>query len=730
MKIKILFIFFQILSNQQYVQNSSPLNDTRIFWLPLLSSDIIRIETLIESGKKANYYSPQTALILADQAIRYSITIQWSKGYLEALLLKSKCLDLIGNYNEALQLGFKALEISNELSDNIGRANSLRQIGGMYEALGDNNRALFYLQRGYSLSIKIGFLKGIASSLNDIGRVYQNRSEYSKALEYFTKSIIIKNRIGDKQNASNSYLSIAKIYLVLNNYELAIENQLKSLKLCEEIGNQLGIAHSYEAIGATKLLSNDFNEALSYFQNCLQISIKHSSKLQIANQLSNIGLIYDHWGDCHKALKYHTASLLIHLNISNKEGESIAYTNLGNTFSNMKNFDTAVVCLKKSILLDQKLGNIYDLTEDYVVLSRIYFRKGDYLSSWSLCNKAELILSASPLLGQQQELLELKSQLLEKQGNFKASLAAYKRFITLRDSVLNQNKKVAVALKEAKYEFDKKALSDSLKNMGIQNAKDLQIKIQDSQLQKQKLKQNTMLAGIVLLLAIGWLFYSRYKAVSLQRVSERKLLLLEKEQALVEERTRIADEMHDDVGADLSNLLLKIRMNENTKNDSEDIDLKGLKSSTNGIIYKIDEIIWSLNADRDTLNELVNFIVKYYDTIVKENHLKGNAQIQQTLPALPISAKLRRNIFLIVKEILNNTLKHSKASAVELRVEFVKEVLEIGIYDNGQGFDVDKAYYGNGLKNMRKRIEICAASFNIKSTPQLGTQIVLSIPLS
>ncbi|MBL0046797.1 MAG: hypothetical protein IPP32_01680 [Bacteroidetes bacterium] len=506
---------------------------------------------------------------------------------------------------------------------------------------------------------------------------------------------------------------------------------MKGLRIREDINDVWGLTQSYYIMGSLKYLLYDFPTAIFYLQKSLQFDIQYSYKSQIPNILGNLGLVYSRLGKQNTALMYHKMALKKQFELGNMEGISVNYTNIGEVYANLQKYDSAMIYMKKALYCDSILQNRISIVDDYIILSKVCLKSGDYLASKNYLEIACKFLVDHPTLNQSRDLAELQSQLFEKQGKFKASLIAYKRFISLRDSAINQNKKVAVALKEAKYEFDKKALADSLKNNEAQKAKDLQIKFKDSELQKQKLKQNAMLAGIVVLFVLGWLLYSRYKAVSLQQVSERKLMLLEKEQALVEERTRIADEMHDDVGADLSNLLLKIRMNEHTQTQSatQPVDLGGLKNSTNGIIHKIDEIIWSLNSHRDTLQELVNFIVKYYDSILKENNLSGKADVQETLPAIQMAAKQRRNIYLTVKEILNNALKHSQARSIQLSVGFANDLLEIKICDNGKGFDTEKSFQGNGLRSMRKRLEMMDGKLEIKSVPNSGSTFLMFIPV-
>ena len=215
-----------------------------------------------------------------------------------------------------------------------------------------------------------------------------------------------------------------------------------------------------------------------------------------------------------------------------------------------------------------------------------------------------------------------------------------------------------------------------------------------------------------------------------KRKFEKHLILYESERKLSEERTRIADEMHDDVGADLSNLLLKIRMDEMNYTSNDSIDLTGMRLATSNIIKKMDEIIWSLSAQKDTIEGLVNFLAKYHQDVINSNKMTGKLKVPSQIPELFIRAELRRDIFLTVKEAVNNTLKHAKASELNLSISLKDFVIEICISDNGNGFNQNQKNSGNGLLNLQKRAFKNSGNFILKSSENFGTEIILSFPIS
>jgi signal transduction histidine kinase len=187
--------------------------------------------------------------------------------------------------------------------------------------------------------------------------------------------------------------------------------------------------------------------------------------------------------------------------------------------------------------------------------------------------------------------------------------------------------------------------------------------------------------------------------------------------------------MHDDVGADLSNLLLKIRLDEIKFAEKGAVDLIGLRQATSNIIKKMDEIIWSLNAQRDTLEGLVNFIAKYHQEVINSHKITGKLKMPGQIADVAIGAELKRDIFLTVKEVLNNALKHANASEIDLMIAITEKGIDLLIKDNGVGFNQEKIYTGNGLKNIQKRTLKNKGRISIKSSENTGTIIKLNFPL-
>ncbi|HSU26882.1 MAG TPA: two-component regulator propeller domain-containing protein [Chitinophagaceae bacterium] len=213
-----------------------------------------------------------------------------------------------------------------------------------------------------------------------------------------------------------------------------------------------------------------------------------------------------------------------------------------------------------------------------------------------------------------------------------------------------------------------------------------------------------------------------------QRKLEKQLVILEKKQAIEKERTRIASDMHDDLGAGLSTIrFLSEKVKRNSFSDTTRIDAEKIVSNADELVQNMNEIIWAMNEKNDTLEDLVFYTRAYAMGYCEENQLLCEIQIPDDIPRLFLSGEIRRNVFLTVKESLHNIVKHAAASSVTIQFS-MDPSLHVIIHDNGSGFSLSKnTKGGNGLRNMQKRIETLGGVFSVMDGK--GLTIEIMIPL-
>lgn len=223
---------------------------------------------------------------------------------------------------------------------------------------------------------------------------------------------------------------------------------------------------------------------------------------------------------------------------------------------------------------------------------------------------------------------------------------------------------------------------------------------------------------------------SRIKAVELLRIDNEKKEF-EKYMAVLEtrekERTRIAQEIHDDIGSGLTSIRLLSEIAKARGGQASMGEMEKISASANELIENMNEIIWSFNSKNDTLPNMIAYIRRYVVSFFEPTDIAVKISIPAEIPPLQISGDYRRSVFLVVKESLHNIMKHSRAARVELTVQ-LDQRLTLELRDDGRGFSEDEVkLFSNGLRNMRERMENIGGSFAING--KNGTVVRLSMPL-
>src|SRR5690606_7488138 len=202
-----------------------------------------------------------------------------------------------------------------------------------------------------------------------------------------------------------------------------------------------------------------------------------------------------------------------------------------------------------------------------------------------------------------------------------------------------------------------------------------------------------------------------------------------KKQDIEKERTRIATDMHDDMGARLSRIkfLSETIAIKKMKQESVETDINSIREYSHEMIDKMGEIVWALNEKNDSLSDLLSFTRSYAVEYLTQHGINVRAEIGDEVPARFVTGEFRRNVYLAVKEALHNIVKHAQANEVLINFS-AKGGLTINIHDNGKGYNIGQVRpFINGLGNMKKRMEHIGGNFEIINAN--GTIVKLWAPL-
>jgi signal transduction histidine kinase/ligand-binding sensor domain-containing protein len=235
--------------------------------------------------------------------------------------------------------------------------------------------------------------------------------------------------------------------------------------------------------------------------------------------------------------------------------------------------------------------------------------------------------------------------------------------------------------------------------------------------------------SLMVLAAAGVIYFSVWYYIR-QRV-KAKTLALERQQALYLERLRISKDVHDDLGSGLSKITLMAELAAKQKNGNPKLNdtIDDISQISRDLVGNMRDLVWVLNPENTALDSLAarmrEYCSDYFDGLPQHLQL----DFQSNIPNTRISQEAQRNIFLTAKEALNNCVKHSGGKNITVGLSLCGELLLISIVDDGDGFDTASQANGNGLKNMRQRIEAIGGEFGIWSGAT-GTAIKVAVPIA
>jgi signal transduction histidine kinase/ligand-binding sensor domain-containing protein len=226
---------------------------------------------------------------------------------------------------------------------------------------------------------------------------------------------------------------------------------------------------------------------------------------------------------------------------------------------------------------------------------------------------------------------------------------------------------------------------------------------------------------IVLIIAvIGLLVYTFY------RYRLQQLIRLQKV------RNRIATDLHDEIGSNLTNISILTNLGKKNLAEPEKANdfLKRISEEVSSSSQALDDIIWSVNSSHDTMEQIVARMRRYAAELFDAANIKYELQLDPAFEEKKLAMEQRRDIYLLFKESVNNISKHASAKDVSIQLAIAHNQLLLQIKDDGRGFDTKKEFNRHGLKGMKERVNKWKGKITVESAEQKGTMIEIRLPLS
>lgn len=241
--------------------------------------------------------------------------------------------------------------------------------------------------------------------------------------------------------------------------------------------------------------------------------------------------------------------------------------------------------------------------------------------------------------------------------------------------------------------------------------------------------------GVVTILAFGWVALLQRKVAARTReleVHARERQLAEQQQVIEQERTRVAQDLHDELGATLTevNMLSSLASTPAVSPEKKAGYLEQLTHVSRSLVATLDEIVWAVNPKYDSVESLAGYYSLFAQRLLNLAGIACRLRVADSFPDTRLDSRLRHGVFLAFKEALNNAIRHSGASEVRIALDVVDGRLHVDVTDNGRGFESSAALPGSdGLANMRQRMEKLGGLCQVESHPGVGTTVRLRLPL-
>ncbi len=233
---------------------------------------------------------------------------------------------------------------------------------------------------------------------------------------------------------------------------------------------------------------------------------------------------------------------------------------------------------------------------------------------------------------------------------------------------------------------------------------------------------------IVSMLLVLVAMFGIFRYVVWQRM-QREMLHLRNQRAMEGERLRIARDIHDDLGARVTqiSMISASTLQDSTLSTKTREELTQIKQMSRDLISALYETVWTVNPEYDDLDALGNYLCQMVNQLCKQTLFRCRLQVAELPKQIQVSSQIRHNIAMAVKEAVNNAVKHSQGSEIGLQLRLEDSMLKITVQDNGCGFQLEGCDPGHGLKNIKRRLEDIGGSCLIESNRPGGTSVHLNL---
>lgn len=635
--------------------------------------------------------------------ISLEIAKKWGFLKLESYALSDMAFAFLhqGRTDSARTYWHKSLAIRQSRNDTSDIVNCYLNLGLLYNECQKYDSAIFFLQKGLHLASSIPTTKTLGSICNSLSISHSNQGKYQAAEEYL----------------------------------------LRAMDVAEVVGDSIGLGYRFQSMGVLNIRLNRYSTALDYLSKARRLFEKFNKTLGLIDILSNEGAIYLSQGSLGQSIqKFQQAREL-----SEKEGfqatELTALTNLGLAYNYLKKHGLAEDALEKASELAKKQGKEKSFVEVTINYGYVKLAQKKYKEAQQLLPNLKNAIVRVNIPRFLAEYYQLESKVYSNMGDYRKALASQLRYARIQDSLSSLVDQAQASLAQMEQDKRDKIILESENTL---QAAELERRIMQN--------QNQWLGIIILALFLIMIVIvtslklrnakEKNKALAEKKKSDEKLqnVLREVDRQILEKEIetnkstsfKIGQDLHDNLGNKLALVQMSI--------DGIRKKLEHIPMAVSNRFDKVEALMEESCEDlRSIAHNLQDNELQYQD-IIKEIELytglineAGGMKVGFRQNGYPESMReqSKKEIASIVRLLIENVLRHSKANEVTIDFAVINDVFTIEIQDDGMGFDKagGQKSGGRGLANAQMRVQELGGEFAVDSTPGKGTTALINLPI-
>ncbi len=594
--------------------------------------------------------------------------------------------------DSALNISYRVRAESLKINWERGVAYGSQRLGSIYQAKGQLDSAALYLNEAWQIRKTLKDHSGAAGTAGVLSSVYNKRGMTDSAMSLLIQKSKLAEKTQDTSLIISSYVDLGLLNLDYGYLDKSEFYLSKGLSLANNILNPHSLARVHSGYGAYYFNIRRYAQALVSYSKSLRLNKEMGNIHETALCNENIAVCYINMKQVDEALSYFIESMGIYTRLGFMEDLSVVQFNIGSTYNKLEQLDSAEYYLTNALALSQDQGDVEQSVSIYEVLADVAYKK----------------------------------------GNYQQAFVYQQRFSVLSDSLLDANKVSSLAEMQTKYETEKK---------------EQQIVLLDQENKTKAAQKKYLIAGTIALslglFVLGFYYVQRNRlAHRNELIAQQKIETLLDEQEIKtynamlegqeEERLRISTDLHDRLGSMLSTIKLMFSSLGDKIDKAQEENKLQYEKATDLIDHacvEVRRISHNLGTGMVASFGLVKSLEELCDGLNQTGKIRCNFKSHKMDQNLPVHIEIE--IYRIVQEAVNNTIKHAKASVIDIQINRLEDEINMHIEDNGTGFDLQakKKSGGLGLVNLEKRAEKIGGTLHIDSYVGRGTTVILEVPI-